>query len=261
MIDSKLRNAFLKFLKPTRRLVLEPGDPGQLPMTKIGGVPWWPEGKKRPHCPDGHAMSFIAQIRLSDVPGFEGDPGLLSFHYCQECSYEGNMAFGWTSTDDSTYDPLDSQRYDLTIFTDMENTPVDGLGIIAEDVESPYSVTFSDRMETPDWDESNEIPELSELVSEADEDEIDFMMQDAYDFDESQFPDLVHIPVSKLGGWPSWVQYPEWPRDYPTEPLIFLAQLSPMGEDNETWCNGLAYLFIHPISSKDRKAKLLLQFT
>ncbi len=256
MINNELKTALLRYLKPTRRLVLEPGDPGQIQVTKIGGVPWWPEGVQRPHCSHGHALSFIAQFLLSDVPGLGEECGLLSFHYCQECAYEGNMPQGWSDCDDSP----DLTAYDLTIFSDL-SVAADNLGIIAEDVESPYSVTYSDRMETPDWDESTEIPELADLVNAASDEEIDFMMQDAYSFDESRFPDLVHIPVSKLGGWPSWVQYPEWPRDHPDEELVFIAQLSPSENQMETWVNGLAYIFIQPASYPDRKAKLLLQYT
>lgn len=261
MLDAYLRNALLKTLKPTRRLVLQPGDPGQSPVTKVGGVPWWPASLARPHCPHGHAMSFIAQFRLDEVPELgPDDPGLLSFHYCQECSYEGRMPQGWTSPDSDWADPQDAQRYDLSIFTEFTDKPADGLGIQAEDVLSPYTVSFSERMETPSWDDARIMPELSHLIDMADEDDIDFLLQDSYDFDEDQFPELVHLPVSKLGGWPSWIQSPEWPRDYPDEQLMFVAQLSPLS-DSETWCNGLAYLFIHPASQEDRKAKLLLQCT
>lgn len=236
---------------------MEPGDTGQYPVTKIGGVPWWPRGLGRPRCPHGHAMSFIAQVLLHDVPELgPDDRGLLSFHYCQDCTYKGTASNGWP-------EPAEDQSFDLTIFNDWADQQPDGLGITAEDVLGPHSVAFSDRYETPDLDAVDEIGELSPLLHQIpfDDEEIEFLLQDAYGFDESKFPDLVHIPVSKLGGWPSWVQYPEWPLDEPEEKIVFVGQLSPMEECKEYWCNGLAYLFVSPNSVTPRKTKLLLQYT
>jgi len=114
-------------------------------------------------------------------------------------------------------------------------------------------------METPSRVEADAFPELSKLLDTAEPDDIEFMLQDPYTFDESQFPDLVHIPVSKLGGWPTWVQDAEWPRDHPKEDLTFVAQLSALGHDRETWCEGMLYLFVHPANRGNRKAKMLLQ--
>ncbi len=258
----KTKNLFADYLKPTRRMVLEPGDSGQIPVTKVGGVPWWPYDLPRPKCLHGHYMSFIAQTRLSDIPELgPEDPGLLSFHYCQECACEGDMPDGWMNPDYNQIDPDDTLRYDVRIFNEWQDVEPDGLGIIADDVLDPHIVTFSDRLETPSWDDIREIPELYDLAQDIPDEELEFMMQDAYNFDESQFPELVHIPVSKLGGWPSWVQHVEWPRDYPEEELIFVMQLSPSDRCNETWCNGLAYLFIHPVAYPDRKAKFMMQYT
>gem|GEM_PF-4556194 len=252
----KTKNLFSDYLKPTRRMILEPGDPGQIPVTKVGGVPWWPYDLPRPKCQHGHYMSFIAQTRLSDVPGLgPQDPGLLSFHYCQEC-----IPQGWERPDYEWKTPGDEHRYDVRIFNEWQDMKPDGQGIIAEDVVDPHIVTFSDRLETPNWDDIREIPELYSLARDLPDYELEFMLQSAYDFDESQFPEMVHIPVSKLGGWPSWVQHAEWPRDYPEEELIFVMQLSPLS-CNETWCNGLAYLFIHPVSYRERKAKFMMQYT
>ena len=205
-------------------------------------------------------MSFIAQVRLSEVPELgPNDPGLLSFHYCQECSYEGRMAWGWSNAGGPAED---IGRYDVTIFTNWQSTEPDGLGVVAEDVLGARIVRLSDRLETPSMDDARDMSELSGLIDHAEEDDILFMLQDPYEFDIDQFPDLVHMPVSKLGGWPSWVQYPEVPRDDPNEPLVFVAQLSPMTDDDrETWCCGQLFLFVHPAAYQDRRAKMLIQVT
>ena len=51
----------------TRKMILKPGDPGPLPVTKVGGAPWWPESEARPKCWQGHRLAFMAQVALGDV--------------------------------------------------------------------------------------------------------------------------------------------------------------------------------------------------
>jgi len=87
------RSKLMEYSEKTRELVLSAGDPGPKPVTKIGGPPWWPAGRARPTCAKGHAMSFIAQVLLADVPALEQySDRLLSFHYCDKCSKEGKMS-------------------------------------------------------------------------------------------------------------------------------------------------------------------------
>src|SRR5262249_20929120 len=50
------QNQLREYTEKTRELVLTPGDPGPMPVTKISGTPWWPAGQPRPKCPNGHAM-------------------------------------------------------------------------------------------------------------------------------------------------------------------------------------------------------------
>src|SRR5215469_10519145 len=125
MLADEFCDRLLAHLRPTRELILEPGDPGPAPLTKVGGIPWWPTARPRPHCRDGHPMSFVFQVRLSDVPGLEAcREGLLSFHYCLECSYGGNMSWGWE-------DPGAAAGYDVAILPVAYDAQVDGAGVIA----------------------------------------------------------------------------------------------------------------------------------
>ncbi|HUR39373.1 MAG TPA: DUF1963 domain-containing protein, partial [Planctomycetota bacterium] len=88
----------------TRKMLLKPGDPGPLPVTKVGGVPWWPEGQARPQCWQGHRLAFMAQVALDDVAQLAPDPGLLSFHYCDECAHLGTVSFGGENEDRRCHD-------------------------------------------------------------------------------------------------------------------------------------------------------------
>src|SRR5262245_46513164 len=40
----QFRHQLREYAEKSRELVLTPGDPGPVPVTKIGGVPWWPAG-------------------------------------------------------------------------------------------------------------------------------------------------------------------------------------------------------------------------
>jgi hypothetical protein len=47
------------------------------------------------------------------------------------------------------------------------------------------------------------------------------------------FPGYVHVRDSKLGGWPSWVHYVEWPQDHPAEQVSLVAQLDHLSDSSE----------------------------
>src|SRR5688572_7449611 len=117
-------------VRTARRLVLTPGDAGAERATKIGGIPWWPRGESRPQCDRGHNLSFYMQIRLSDVPGWETSEDLLSFHYCDECMYDGNPAIGWYPPGtEGMADLAHPEAADVRILSAVERS-TDGIGMV-----------------------------------------------------------------------------------------------------------------------------------
>jgi hypothetical protein len=177
----QFRSQLRGYAEKTRELILTAGDLGPAPVTKIGGVPWWPAGRERPTCPKGHAMSFIAQVRLSDVPRLEKHSNqLLSFHYCDECSKEGKTSFGWNDQN--------VKAYDLTIHE--LTTEIDGLGLTAEPIIDACSVSFRDVEEVPGYSDT------CVLFIKRPE---DYPARKS-EFDDEIYPGLIHVARSKLGG-------------------------------------------------------------
>lgn len=262
-----------------RDWLLTPGDPGPLPVTKFAGVPWWPKGTPRPVCPEGHAMGFVAQVRLADVPGWEADPSLLSFHYCYECMWQGDMASGW---DDTT-----NQGYAVTILHPTEQDETDGLGSLGATDHKPYAVAFYDYCLPVLRREHDEIwyatlaeddPEDAEATRERAEEEIQsFILRERYGLVHSgELPsppplldtsnegiyrpgwaefELSSGSRSRLGGPPQWMQGPEFPTSATGEPLLFVAQLDWVLAGNSS------YLFASPSDHSQRTGELILQST
>jgi hypothetical protein len=186
MSPEEFRQQLCKHKRLTRELIVERGDPGCEPITKISGVPWWPAGLARPMCGVGHLMSFMAQVRLSDVPGFESqDETLISFHYCQQCAYDGNMSFGWDCCSNRS-------GYAVSVISEISSKKSDQLGAVAEVVIEPQAVTLLDVTEIPGYEETtNLFPETP-----------DDYPQGEGDYDENIYPGVKHVSRSKLGGWP-----------------------------------------------------------
>jgi len=226
-----------KFERPFIRLELSEGDPGPLPVMKLGGVPWWPKGIERPRCVDGHDMGFVAQIRLDEVPGFDQPPMLLSFHYCEICTYEGKMPFGWE-------DAGHQLRYRLSLFRDLERTSVDGLGIVGESRIAAQKAEYAPGRET-------------------------LGIEDIWErFPETRGPggipasaEFVHEERTKIGGWPSWVQQPVRPQDEMGNQMDFVGQLDLYACPDSAWCTGYAYLFASPPAEDEQEAELIIQTT
>lgn len=233
-VSPEEREEFCKRLKEhtreTRKLVLVNGDAEPTPETKISGTPWWPQGIPRPVCSSGHLMSFVMQVRLSDVPGLEKkENSLLSFHYCDECALEGKMAFG------GFYE--ESDGFNVSIFHDTEAGVADGLGMVSDSIVEPYKVDFTTRQEVPSYIDTFEMfAEYPDDYPQGDD-----------DYDENIYPGVIHIADAKLGGWPSWVQ----PSQYPDENSKFIAQLDWQLCPDTPWCNGYAYLFLKEDGSSD----------
>lgn len=238
-VSSEEREEFCRKLeaysKPTKEMVLTKGDPGSIPKTKISGTPWWPKEKARPQCKHGHPMSFIMQIALSDIPGMtDKTESLYSFHYCDECTLDGNMSFGFFDKG--------TGGYDISVFKNTNTTDTDDLGMVADSIVEPYDVEFCEKQEVPSY------PEICDILETQPED----FPQGEDDFDENIYPGLIHVAKAKLGGWPAWVQNVEWPDD-----MQFISQLDWMLCPDAPWCTGYAYLFMNA----DEVGELVIQTT
>ncbi len=242
----KFRNDMLKLAKPTRELLVQEGQEEPLPVTKVAGQPWWPKDIERPTCKHGHSMNFIAQILLSDVPlPNMPENALLSFHYCDECTKNGQMSFGCFDTE--------NRGYDLSIFFDIDKLNHDARGIVAPSLTKSYKVSFRNVDEVPGGLAEDTNIERINLPKD--------FPQGKDDFDEDIYLGLKHVSRSKIGGWPSWAQYPEWPIE-DGKRYIFLGQLDWKLFYGCPWClGGYAYLFIIGEDKSKLKAELLIQVT
>ncbi|HEY0709306.1 MAG TPA: DUF1963 domain-containing protein [Polyangia bacterium] len=242
MRSATFRKLLAKRARHSRELELESGDPGPLPVTKVSGVPWWPRGRRRPRCRLRHPMSFVLQVGGPDIDHRLMRESLVSFHYCQECALLGRMAWGWR----------DDQRsgYDVSVFNVFENRP-DGLGLVAQPMFAPSKGTVARRLEVP-------LPEDAGIRWEQ-------LPEDypagADDFDERIYPGVIHVPRSKIGGWPTWVQSPAWPPGGKSR-WHFLGQLDSRIGTAATWAaGGYAYLFFRKDEAGEWEGELSIQTT
>ncbi len=237
-----------KFEKPTHRMLLQEAEDACEPISSIGGAPWWPKGTERPKCKSNHFMSFVSQLSLRDLPDAPKDiSGLCSFHYCIECQYEGNMAFGWN------YEG--NRNYDIRIFQNLE-AETDELGIMSEPTVPPRTVGLERIMEIPD------INDLPLGVSRAVPDEFfEFESPEPHSFIPSDivWHNLKHVHGSKIGGHPTWVQDPAWPASPDGSRMTFLAQLDGLIGEAASWPGGTVFLFFHKDTDGDYSAEMGLQ--
>jgi hypothetical protein len=238
--------AFRKLLEQKARhsseLKLSQGDPGALPVTKVSGIPWWPSGRKRPRCKSRHPMSFILQVAGSDISHRGLQRSLVSFHYCQQCALLGHMSWGWMHDE--------SGGYDVSVF-DVDDSKPDGLGIVAEPMFTPSKGTRRKRLEVP-------MPEDAGIRWEQLPEDYPAMTDD---FDERLYPGVIHVPRSKIGGWPTWVQSPAWPPGGKSR-WHFLGQLDSRIGTAATWAaGGYAYLFFRRDPAQEWKGELAIQTT
>jgi len=243
----KFRQTMLMYAKKTREFQVQEGAVEPLPVTKIAGQPWWPEGIHRPKCKYGHSMNFVAQIFLQDVPlSNMPENSLLSFHYCDQCTSDGRTSYGWIDKE--------NRGYDLYIFHDIDKRKPDMRGLLAPSMTKSYNVSFRDVEEVPGG--------LCEDANIEPVDEPRDFPQGRDDFDEDIYPGLKHVAKSKIGGWPTWVQFPEWPANQQGDKYKFLGQLDWRLFDGTPWCSGgYAYLFITVDNNTKCKAELVIQIT
>jgi hypothetical protein len=265
-----------------RDWLLTKGDIGALPITKFGGVPWWPKKQPRPRCSKSHPMDFVAQVCLADVPSWKHDSGLLSFHYCKQCMGEGNMAWGWED---------DDKRYDVSVFDLTQSRDSDGLGIVGMLNDTSYMVRFYDyaipvglQEASTEWYKDAD-PEDALDQQEYDEQmRHDFILrqehglilvgtppkplpppdisnEDVYRVDWKEFA-LGYGNRSRIGGPPSWVQNAEFPLNPSGDPMLFIAQIDwVLGHEYGWGGGGYAYLFVDPGNHHPRHGELVVLTT
>jgi hypothetical protein len=229
--------------KPTHLMVLDAFALGQRPVTKLGGAPCWPRELPRPHCQAGHAMSFFAQVRLSDVPGFRDDPALLSLHYCVACADEGQMSFGY----DDTRNP---SGYRVDLFPQADAIVHDGLGVVGKLV--PERVAR--------FVPTEEVMALDDYWGLTDQ-SFDYPIE-AQDFDAEGYPDYANKDQAKTGGWPSWVQSADWLTCPHGRPYHFVAQVGDEVLPDGAWASGgFGYLWACDRACDGRRADMSAQST
>jgi hypothetical protein len=186
-------------------------------------------------------MSFVAQVLSRDVPTFPTQRLLISLHYCRECVLGGKMSFGWVR------DPTGG--YAVSVL-DVDAGVPDGLGIVAQPMFPPSSARLHDHLEVP-------LPEEAGIPPGQAPPDYPSMEND---FDERLYRDLIHIPRSKVGGWPTWVQTPSWPA--PRNDWHFIAQLDSRISPDVPWAaGGYAYLFCRQQGKTDWRGEFLIQVT
>ena len=231
-----LVRALKDYEKPYQRMEFATGDAGPVPITKVGGAPWWPENEERPICVDGHPMAFVLQVRVDEIPGWNQPPTLLSFHYCDECKLNGNMSFGWDEKGHQL-------RYNVRLFS-TPSGKIDDQGIRIQSSAEPRTVTLLDEFESLSlqhiWEAFPETSEPGRLSG----------------FNEN------HCYESKLGGWPSWAQSPSYPEDEAGNDMELICQLSGREHQDTAWSCGFVYLFASKYEEgEDQEAEMVLQST
>jgi hypothetical protein len=187
-----------------------------------------------------HLMTFVFQVRGRDLEDPRLRRSLVSFHYCQECVFAGHMSHGWMHDT--------SNGYDVSVF-DIDESEPDSLGIVAPPIAPPSHGVERQRAEVPlpedagiEWEQlPADYPTLAD------------------DFDERLYHRATHIRCSKVGGWPTWVQSPDWPRG---GRWLFIGQLDSRISDDVTWvAGGYAYLFVRRDRARRWVGELAIQTT
>jgi uncharacterized protein YwqG len=188
-------------------------------------------------------MEFMAQIRLRDVPGSgESESGLITFHYCTECSYEGGMSFGFCDAE--------NRGYDVRVFEAPNDMEADCIGAVTDATLVASKATFEEYLEVPSIEDMPD--ELSEEIPN------DYFQSG--DYEENVYHGLIHRPLVKLGGWPSWPQNSEWPTVDGAR-MNFICQLDAIIGQRSVWAAGCAMLFISQQSASGRIGELCIQTT
>jgi hypothetical protein len=146
------------------------------------------------------------------------------------------MPWGWK-------DDGQQRRYSVCLFDNLM-LEVDGLGIIAE------SSTDA------------RIPKLHDGIESLSREDIWSKYPRTSGPGKLSGFDLAHEYGSKLGGWPGWVQSPEYPEDDSGNEMKFVGQLAYKDSPRNSWANGAVYLFVSDYcSEEEQQAEMLIQAT
>jgi hypothetical protein len=90
----------LKQRVPTDVFVFSQGEPDRREVTKVGGLPYWPAGRRWPCTVGGRPLTFVAQFCFTDSRDIVGDlPGdiLLIFldYECEAIDEKQALRFEW----------------------------------------------------------------------------------------------------------------------------------------------------------------------
>ncbi len=178
-VPEALRKLVRKSWKP---IVADGQGPDQ--GSRFGGCPWLPTGEVWPDCPScGQSMNFFAQLRCDQLPdGALGQgEGLIQVFYCTNGDkYCDDALEGW-----GAWSEVGVHRRVGT-----------GPGNLGE----PHGIEPFPAKQVVSWKPKDDYPNLEDTDVELTEEE-----------EEAWYESDHNAAGDKLGGWPAWVQGPEYP--------------------------------------------------
>ncbi|NEQ23342.1 MAG: DUF1963 domain-containing protein [Microcoleus sp. SIO2G3] len=206
---------------------------GALTASKFGGTPWLKASERWPLCPNcNKPMHLILQLNLNELPeslrGRFGN-GLLQFFYCTNIELDCEIVCqGW--------EPFSKIKLVRIVQPDH----------ICVDKEIPKIDNLFAAKLIVGWEEQEDYPDCYQGTEDT-----NIMHGIMLNNDESDFlhEQEMYVTESKLAGWPTWIQYHEYPNcpmcNQPMNQFVF--QFDP--EDNHpcTWGDwGKGYLLQCP---------------
>ena len=240
-------NRLLELLSPIEKdaklFSKEPKSDSQNTITKIGGIPWWPDGIERPKDKKGRPMKFVAQINLADVDSIDLPDALVSFHYSVEDMSEGNMCFGVYDLNGNT------DSYDIRVFTKISERSSES--VVVDDAEAYH---LSSKIVKLAPSSSEEM--LADIEQQIENEIKNVDMGDLWDEAIEHYYREFEEGESHVGGYPQWWQDPEYPKNESGDEYTFVAYIDGMLIDAVE-----SYLFVDCTDKENPKAEFVCQTT